>query len=167
MATVTGYTAARMLEIENESIVDGSIVGDNLILIRRDLTQIDAGPVVGPQGPQGDDGPAGADADFGGYVEPISSLGNVSGAVALDFATHNIWKMTPTGNITLSFSNLPSAGNGAPGTLIVANSTYSITWPAGTKFPNGAAPILSGLTIISLFADAAQVYAGVAWSGLA
>lgn len=50
MATVTSFTSARMLEIENSAIVSGTInpVG-NLILTRKDGAQIDAGtsiPVV-------------------------------------------------------------------------------------------------------------------------
>lgn len=63
MSTITGFTAARMLEIEGNSIVDGEIDGGgNLILTRYDGTTIDAGPVkgtAGPQGPQGSPGVAG------------------------------------------------------------------------------------------------------------
>lgn len=62
MATITGLTAVRMLEIEGESIVDGAVVGGNLILTRFDGTTINAGPVVGPTGatgPQGTPGTAG------------------------------------------------------------------------------------------------------------
>ena len=59
MATITGFTAARMLEIENESIVDGDVVGNNLILKRRDNVEINAGNVRGPQGIQGNVGPQG------------------------------------------------------------------------------------------------------------
>jgi microcystin-dependent protein len=59
MATVTGLTAARMLEIEDASIVDGEIVSGNLILTKHDGTTIDAGPVLGPEGPIGPAGPAG------------------------------------------------------------------------------------------------------------
>lgn len=58
MATVTGLTAARMLEIEAASIVDGEVVGDNLILTKHDASTINAGSV---RGPQGDAGPAGSD----------------------------------------------------------------------------------------------------------
>jgi hypothetical protein len=50
MATVTGYTAEHMLEIENASIVDGAVEGDNLILMTRGGTEIDAGNVRGPAG---------------------------------------------------------------------------------------------------------------------
>lgn len=56
MATVTGLTAERMLEIEAASIVDGEVVGDDLILTRHDETEINAGNVRGPIGPQGPEG---------------------------------------------------------------------------------------------------------------
>ena len=60
MATVTGLTSARMLEIEGMSIVDGEIdVDGNLILIKHDGTIINAGPVAGPQGETGPQGPPG------------------------------------------------------------------------------------------------------------
>jgi microcystin-dependent protein len=58
MATITGLTASRMLEIEGESIVDGEIIAGNLILTKHDGTTINAGPVIGPPGPQGPAGPA-------------------------------------------------------------------------------------------------------------
>jgi microcystin-dependent protein len=58
MATIVGYTAARMKEIEDASIVDGNIVGDELILVRHDGATVNAGNVRGPQGIQG---PGGAD----------------------------------------------------------------------------------------------------------
>lgn len=57
MATVTGYTAERMQAIEDSSIVDGDVVGGDLILKQRDLTEINAGSVIGPQGIQGPQGP--------------------------------------------------------------------------------------------------------------
>jgi len=53
MATVTGLTAERMLAIEAASVVDGDVVGDNLILTQHGGTQINAGNVRGPQGPTG------------------------------------------------------------------------------------------------------------------
>lgn len=167
MAQVTGFTAERMLEIQNATIVDANIVGDDLVLTRFDGSFVNVGPVVGSAGPEGDPGPPGADADFGGYVEPLDDRGNVSGAVSLNFATHNVWRLVPTGNITLTFTNLPAAGNVAPGTLIIANSSFAITWPAGTKFPGGIAPVLSGETILSILARSTGITVGVAWSGVA
>jgi hypothetical protein len=60
MATVTGLTADRMLEIEAASVVDGDIVAGELILTKFDGSTINAGPVTGPPGPQG---PLGSDLD--------------------------------------------------------------------------------------------------------
>lgn len=57
MATITGYTAARMQAIENASVVSGVVTGDNLILTKFDATQINAGNVRGPQGIAGPTGP--------------------------------------------------------------------------------------------------------------
>lgn len=58
MATVTGLTAERMLEIEAESIVDGDVVDGHLILTQHGGSTIDAGSVIGPTGPEG---PLGSD----------------------------------------------------------------------------------------------------------
>ena len=78
MATVTGYTAERMQDIEDGTVVDGNIVGDNLILVRHDGGQIDAGSVRGPQGIQGPAGPAavlpGIISMFGGNTAPAGYL---------------------------------------------------------------------------------------------
>jgi microcystin-dependent protein len=59
MATITGYTAARMQEIEDESVVGGTVTSGTLYLTRKDGTVINAGPVVGPPGPVGPVGPGG------------------------------------------------------------------------------------------------------------
>ena len=56
MVSVNGYTAEKMLEIENETIVDGNVVVNDLILIRRDGIEINAGNVRGPIGPAGPPG---------------------------------------------------------------------------------------------------------------
>lgn len=63
MATITGLTSVRMLEIEGMSIVHGEIdANGHLILTKFDGTPVDAGYVVGPagvQGPAGNPGSAG------------------------------------------------------------------------------------------------------------
>lgn len=67
MATVNGYTAERMQEIEDEVIVAAAINGSgHLILTRHDGTTIDLGNVVGPPGPTG---PAGSPAPAVPYVQ--------------------------------------------------------------------------------------------------
>lgn len=53
MATITGYTSARIKQIEDKAIINGTILGDNLILITYDGTEINAGNVRGPQGIEG------------------------------------------------------------------------------------------------------------------
>lgn len=69
MATITGITAEKMAEITDAYIVDGDVVGDNLILTRYDGTTIDAGNVRGPKGDEGD--PAGGVGDDGDAAGPI------------------------------------------------------------------------------------------------
>jgi len=74
MTTVTGLTAERMLEIEAASVVDGDVVGGNLILTKHDGGQINAGSVVGPTGPQG---PVGSDLDVISAVR-VSGVGIIN-----------------------------------------------------------------------------------------
>lgn len=57
MATVTGFTAERMLVIENETIVDAELVGYDLVLTTREGTPINVGNVRGAAGPTGPAGP--------------------------------------------------------------------------------------------------------------
>jgi hypothetical protein len=87
MGTVQVFTADRMLAIENSSIVDGSVVGDNLILEQNDGTPIDAGNVRGPQGSQGIQGVQGTpglDAAF--VVRATATSANItqSGTQTID-----------------------------------------------------------------------------------
>lgn len=51
--TVTGLTAARMMEIEQASIITGRIEGDNLILTTKGGENVDAGHIRGLKGPRG------------------------------------------------------------------------------------------------------------------
>lgn len=57
MASVTAFTAERSQQIEDESINDGHIVGEDLILVRRNLEVLNLGPVIGPPGVAGPPGP--------------------------------------------------------------------------------------------------------------
>lgn len=50
MATVNGLSKERMLEIEAASVVDGHVVGDDLMLTKHDGTEFYAGNVRGPKG---------------------------------------------------------------------------------------------------------------------
>jgi len=70
MATVTVFTAERMQAIEDSCIIDGDVVGDNLILTRFDTTTINAGNVRGPTGSTGASGP-------NTQVIPMTYIGNL------------------------------------------------------------------------------------------
>lgn len=56
MATVTGFTADRMKEIEDTTVVGGRVDGEDLVLITREGTEFVAGSVRGPAGPPGSGG---------------------------------------------------------------------------------------------------------------
>jgi hypothetical protein len=96
MASVTAFTAARMKEIEDTTVISGTInVDGELVLITREGTQINLGPVQGPPGEPGDPGAPGgiglpgSDGDPGdpgppGDVGPTGPPGQ--GVVFLDAA---------------------------------------------------------------------------------
>lgn len=89
MTTVTSFTAARMLEIENETIVNAELDGDDLILITREGTEINVGSVRGATGATGTTGGAGAGFAVGQLGQfPKSTL--PSGWLACDGTTKSI-----------------------------------------------------------------------------
>ena len=111
MTTVTSLTADRMLAIEAASVVDGDVIGGNLILTKHDGSQIDAGPVQGPAGPQG---PIGQDLQVLNSV-PVLDVG-LSGQIragrqfiAADFT--NLGLSAPAGLWNLSDLS-DASGNG-------------------------------------------------------
>lgn len=78
MATVTGLTADRMLEIEAASVIDGKVVSGDLILTKHDGNEINAGSVIGPPGPQGPQGLVGIPGEiklWPGTTLPTGSYG--------------------------------------------------------------------------------------------
>lgn len=148
MVTVTGYTASRMKQIEDESIIDGYVSGDNLYLKARDETVIDAGNVRGPQGDKGD---RGDDADFGGYFEPMLEIANASGTVTLDLEAYNNWYLDPSGQVTIDVIGGPTDLTSVKsGTLFITNSDHPIIWPGSAKFPYGTPPELDGFCVLAL-----------------
>lgn len=173
MVTVNGFTAEKMQEIADSAIEGAAVIGDDLVLTLHDGSIVNLGSVRGPagtdgtDGADGDPGPPGTATDLSGYVEPLNDLGNVTGAVALDLSLHNIFRINPTGAVVISFTNGPAAGYVAPVTIIVANSTYGITWPGGTKFSGGVAPALSGETWLSAVVRSTHATVGASWLGVA
>lgn len=72
---VTGFTAARMFEMEQDTIIDGSVVGNNLVLTTKGGTDIDAGNVRGPTGATGATGPTGPGGGTAGPTGPVGPTG--------------------------------------------------------------------------------------------
>ena len=71
ITTITGLTAQRMIEIEQASVVSGTVEGNNLILTTKGGQPITAGNV---RGPKGDPGP---------YGGPVDATSTVTGGVRL------------------------------------------------------------------------------------
>ena len=118
MTTVTSLTADRMLAIEAASVVDGDVVGDNLILTKHDGSQINAGSV---RGPQGSPGPVGQDLPILTAV-PILDIG-MSGQIragrqltAADFtamglsAPIGLWNLSDLSDVSGNGRNLLNKG---------------------------------------------------------
>ena len=78
---------------------------------------------------------------------------------SLDLNVTNNWKVTPAGNLALTFTNI-SAGNGQSGNIIFINSGHTITLHANTK---GSASLATTLTTagtywISYISDGTNVF---------
>jgi len=53
VVSVTGFTAARAQDIEDQAIIGGEVIAGDLILERNNGGTVNAGPVIGPTGPAG------------------------------------------------------------------------------------------------------------------
>jgi hypothetical protein len=95
------------------------------------------------------------------FVENLTA----TGAVALDVALANVFKLNLTGNITaLTFSNVPTiTGDYMQVILIdIDDNGFTISWPASvTEWAGGSAPTLNGRDVVMLisFDD------GTSWQG--
>lgn len=84
---------------------------------------------------------------FQAYTEVVNTIGTISTATyTIDLSLANIFDLTLGANVTISFSNAPTAGFSRPVTLIVrqpaasAGKTITVT---GAKYTDGVAPVLS------------------------
>lgn len=112
MATITGLTADRMLEIEAASVVDGDVINGELILTKHDGSSVNAGSVIGPPGPEG---PMGSDMDV--LIEQIIHDSGTPGQLRAgrsltpaDFT--NIGLETPLALWNFSNNGQDASGNG-------------------------------------------------------
>jgi hypothetical protein len=101
-----------------------------------------------------------------GYKEVVVSA-NITGTYNVDFSTANVFELTVTGNVTLSFTNPALAGFMSNAVIILKqNGTggYTVTLPT-VKWPGGIAPTQTTT------ANAVDVYAffttdgGTTWRG--
>jgi hypothetical protein len=74
------------------------------------------------------------------------SIANASGAQALDINPQSYFAFTLTGNVTFSFSNVPSSGIAVAVTIELiqgGSGSYTVTWPGTVLWSNNVAPVLT------------------------
>lgn len=138
MTTVTGLTAERMLEIEAASVVDGEVIGNDLILTKHDGGQINAGNVRGPTGAQG---PVGSDLDVisAVAVSDVGVINQIRAGRQLTLADFTALGLSaPIGLWNLA-STADSSGNGR--TLI---NKGTVTFALGINGAAGTAAQFTG-----------------------
>lgn len=95
------------------------------------------------------------------YALTHNALGSVSGATTINLELGNYVSATATGAVTWTFSN-PSASPRATGFVLeLAGSNNTQNWPAATKWPEGTAPTLTGISVLVFITDDG----GTTWRG--
>lgn len=77
-----------------------------------------------------------------GGSEKVAALSATTGTATGDLSAASIFTVTPTGNITIAFSNVPATGTACTVTVIVTQgaTVRTVTPPTGTKWMGAAAP---------------------------
>lgn len=77
------------------------------------------------------------------YTETVISS-NSGTSYAFDFNLSRTWKITLTGNVTFTVSNVPASGV-VPFTvhIIQGSGPYTVTWFSTAEWPGGVAPTIS------------------------
>ncbi|XAI96490.1 putative tail fiber protein [Microcystis phage Mel-JY34] len=81
-----------------------------------------------------------------GSARETISVANASGAQAIDVSPQGYFAYTLTGNVTFSFSNVPSTGTAIAITIELiqgGSGSYTVTWPGTVKWPSNVAPVLT------------------------
>ena len=103
MATVTGYTAAKIDELMDDQVIDAEVnVGGHLIFTTRGGVPIDAGVVKGATGATGPKGDAG-DVASGGYVGTLQDAVDEVKAYAEDTSGKGLVAATEYSTGTTTF----------------------------------------------------------------
>lgn len=150
MATVTGYTAQRMKVIEDTTVVDGHISGNDLILVTRgtDVADITAGDVRGPKGDKGDVGEV-SQAELDAAIASIYATGMMMMFAGPTIPTN--WLLCDGSAIDrTTYAKLfgviglrYGTGNGTT-TFNIPNLTFKVPVGIGTSAPNNALGYSSG-----------------------
>jgi hypothetical protein len=94
----------------------------------------------------------------------VQALGSISGAVTINMSLGDTVTATITGNTTFSITGLTSGSTNTVYLMLTNSGAGTITYPAGTTFNRGVAPITSatGKTLIILdTVDNGATYMGV------
>jgi len=92
-----------------------------------------------------------------------SSAGNISAAHAFDLDIANSFSASVTGNVTLSFSNVPTGACFVTVALTNGGGVYTVTWPGAVLWAGGTEPSLaaSGTDILTFY----TYDSGTTWYG--
>ena len=140
MATVTGFTSSRMLIIENSAIIDGEVVGDDLILEPKGFAtapgtypKINAGNVRGPIGLTGPTGEV-TTAAMNAAIAVAHGTGAITEAQLASGSVTN----AKIGALAVQEGNLASSSvtEGKIGTGAVTNDKIGIAAVNGSKIAN-------------------------------
>ena len=79
------------------------------------------------------------------YAETVGTTPATTGTVTFDLTTGNVFNLTPTGNVTIGFSDWPASGKAGSATVRLKNGStvYSKTFAAAIKWVNDEIPDLS------------------------
>lgn len=121
MTTVTGFTAERMLAMENATVIDGEIVGDDLILKTKDNTEINAGNVRGPQGIEGPMGEVSTSAMNAAIEAAVNAAHGVGAIDETQLATASV----TTNKIANNAVTTAKINDGAVSTNKLANNAIT------------------------------------------
>jgi len=79
------------------------------------------------------------------YAETVGTTPATTGSVTFNLTTGNVFNLTPTGNVTIGFTNWPASGKGGSVTVRLKNgaTVYSKTFAAAIKWVNDEIPDLS------------------------
>lgn len=163
MATITGYTAEKMDEFNNASVISGTVNSSGgLILKTRGGTDIDAGTVKGPKGDTGNTGTAGAHGIAGGTTAVRNTMYPLPTTIAAQATLANkvvTFYNTTTKMFETYYAKTGTAGLTVPGVAGASGwyeNTYTGNLPKGLCVladHTSVTPSMTKLTVITSIAS--------------